>query len=104
MFTYEQKNGKLYDPTNKVIGIGYAGKGEGKNNPDMESVKNTGPLPKGLYYIGKPYDSKHTGVFSIPLIPHPNNNMYGRSAFMIHGDNKDHTASEGCIIQPRITR
>jgi hypothetical protein len=30
--------------------------------------------------------------------------MFGRSAFMIHGDNRTHTASQGCIILRRDLR
>jgi hypothetical protein len=38
------------------------------------------------------------------LTPRPGNQMFGRSAFMIHGDNRTHTASQGCIILRRDLR
>ena len=90
----------------KMLGQGYSGNGKGKNNPDYESVENVGPLPKGDYDIGEPYFSAHTGPFTLPLIPYPTNNMFGRSDFKIHGDSikMPGTASNGCIILPREVR
>lgn len=103
---YNQKTGELTTNSGVVIGKGYAGHGEGKNNPEMESVKNMGPLPKGVYLIGEPYDSGKTGPFTLPLIPEYGNEMYGRSEFKIHGDNitDPGNASHGCIILPRAIR
>jgi hypothetical protein len=42
----------------------------------------------------------------MPLTPDPSNEMFGRSAFFIHGDNPqlNHTASDGCIILIRPLR
>jgi hypothetical protein len=42
----------------------------------------------------------------MPLDPDPNNNMYGRDGFMIHGDSISNpgAASEGCIIMPHFAR
>jgi hypothetical protein len=34
----------------------------------------------------------------------PLTETFGRSALMIHGDNRTGTASEGCIILPRRVR
>ena len=103
---FEQKTGKITDDLGKIIGHGYAGHGEGKNNPEMESVKNTGPLPKGIYYKGQKIDHPKTGPYSIRLIPDKNNQMFGRSGFMFHGDSKRNpgTASEGCIVASRKIR
>jgi hypothetical protein len=103
---YEQSTGKLYSDIRHLFGIGYSGYGEGKNNPSMENIKMTGPLPKGKYIVGKPYDSSHTGPFTLPLTPFEDNNMYGRSDFKIHGDSisAPGTASNGCIILPRSVR
>lgn len=103
---YNQATGELFDNEGRLIGKGYAGKGIGKNNPSMEDVKMIGPLPKGIYAIGEPYDSPHTGPFTLPLIPNPSNQMFGRSDFKIHGDNIENpgNASNGCIIFPRAIR
>jgi hypothetical protein len=104
--TYEQKTGRLFTDDNILIGVGYAGHKEGKNNPEMESVKMIGPLPKGKYEIGPHYESQQTGPFTIMLITFQDNKMYGRSEFRIHGDSKRNpgTASNGCIIMGRAIR
>jgi len=103
---YEQKTGRLTDSKGSIMGVGYSGNGQGKNNPLMQDVKNVGVIPRGKYMIGNPYDSPHTGAFTLPLIPDPTNKMFGRNEFKIHGDNisAPGTASQGCIILPRIVR
>jgi hypothetical protein len=103
-WTYSQGTGKLFDPTGAHVATGYSGKGIGKNNCDMQHVKNVGPIPRGTYTIASPYNSKKVGPFALPLKPDPKNVMHGRSAFLIHGDNSSGTASEGCIILGRMMR
>src|SRR4051812_11896240 len=51
MWTYIQKSGRLLDANLQLVGIGYSGHDVGKNNPAMQSVSNTGPLPCGVYDI-----------------------------------------------------
>lgn len=72
----------------------------------MTNVHNVGPIPAGTYTIEAPMDDDHVGVFALPLTPDPANEMFGRSAFFIHGDNPelDHSASDGCIILARVFR
>jgi hypothetical protein len=81
----------------------YSGKGDALNNPNLESVYQAGPIPRGVWVI----DSTHVdtiGPYTVNLTPVGNNNVfsYGReaSAFRIHGDTTDQnqTASKGCII------
>lgn len=93
---------KIYDR----VARGYAGRDEHKNNPNSQSIKSKGPLPCGLYYIGQPYNSKTRGPYVLRLDPDPSNNMFGRSAFLIHGDSikLPGTASNGCIIMWRSVR
>jgi hypothetical protein len=94
---YAQTTGKL-TLNGKELGIGYAGRGEGLNNPDKEAVRNVGPIPAGSYTLGKPRVYK--GMKNcFDLLP-DGHKALGRSGFLIHGDNKkmDHSASEGCII------
>jgi RHS repeat-associated protein len=81
---------------------GYSGKGEGKNNPDKQGVQGTGPIPRGEYTVGPAVN--HITATAHRLTPNPLNNMEGRSAFLVHGDNASHTASEGCIIMPPNVR
>jgi hypothetical protein len=94
---YHQSSGKMF-LDGKEIGSGYSGKAEGKNNPDKEKEKNVGPIPKGLYKIGKPKEWK--GMQYVFDLSPDGHNAHGRTQFLIHGDSKKNpgNASEGCII------
>jgi len=104
-FVYAQTTGELYfgDATKGLtsLGICYSGHGAGVNNPLYQDVHEFGPIPQGWYTISRFFDD-HGGKGPIVarLAPDAGNNMFGRSGFMIHGDNAkgDHSASEGCII------
>ena len=78
----------------------YAGANGYKNDSSQECVRGKGPLPRGTYTIGSPYNSPHTGKYTLNLIPNLSNAMCGRSAFRIHGASMRHPldSSEGCII------
>lgn len=104
-WTYKQSTGELFH-NGTLVGTGYAGAGDGKNNPDMQQVHNVGPLPQGEYDIQPPQDTVTHGPFVLPLVPSENNEMFGRSAFLIHGDSvvNPGTASQGCIIMPKAVR
>ena len=102
--TYSQISGVLADGRT-VLGTGYSGHDIGKNNPDMQGVHNVGPIPIGSYSInGPPYNTATHGPYVMRLLPLPGTDTLGRSGFLIHGDNTTGTASEGCIIMPRIVR
>jgi len=110
-WTFEQVSGKLYGPEGDLIAIGYAGGNcgenpEGVNNPDLQQMSQVGPLPCGKYKRGEVIEGSHLGPFAIRLIPDPENKMFGRSGFFMHGDNSkgDRSASEGCIIMSRQVR
>lgn len=109
-FQYQQSTGKISlindDGSEQLFGTGWAGHSEGKNNPAMQCVKNTGPLPCGWYTIGQPYDNPHTGVYTMDLTPDSENDMCGRSLFRIHGAafTNPEMSSDGCIIQIRMVR
>ncbi len=103
--TYHQASGTLVlGPL--VLGIGYSGAAEAKNNPAMEMIHDIGPIPKGCYAIGPPHNTLEHGPFVLALVPDPANQMYGRSGFLIHGDSKavPGKASKGCIILSRDVR
>ena len=105
MWVYDQPTGQIFHDE-KAVGTGYSGKGEGKDNPAMESVHNVGPIPKGRYTIGPPHNTLTHGPYVLPLTPDPDNLMHRRSGFLIHGDSRKApgTASEGCIILARAIR
>jgi len=90
---YHRRSGELDINGVTVTKKGYAGAVACRNNPAMEHVRNCGPLPHGTYTME---DAGHyiTKV-TIRLYPAPGNEMYGRSGFLIHGDNEEHTASKG---------
>lgn len=101
MWTYRQASGAFINPKGVIRGIGYAGHGPGVNNPALQNVANVGPLPAGRYTMTEwREDDPHTGLGTIVLTPHPDNEMFGRSAFRIHGDDGTgkRTASHGCIV------
>ena len=106
MFSYNQKTGEIRDSFGKLIGVGYSGKNEGKNNPDMQDIHKVGPIPCGYYTIDSERDTVHHGPYALPLIPDEANEMFGRSEFLIHGDSIEHPgmASEGCIIAAKAIR
>lgn len=103
MLTYSQLTGQLRRD-GVLISLCYAGNGAGLNNPAMQWVKNTGPLPQGEYKLhkidGEAAKEKGLGPLIFFLAPDPTNGMHGRSAFYIHWDNRkrDFSASEGCIV------
>lgn len=108
-FKYSQSTGKLTHD-GELIATGYSGHGDGVNNPAAQAIHSVGPVPQGLWEIGAQMD--HTSVtghnlpLSMRLTPQPGTETFGRSGFLIHGDNVkgDRSASQGCIILPRDVR
>jgi hypothetical protein len=111
-YTYSQATGEFARFGKKPMATGYSGRGKGKNNPAMETVRATGPIPAGRWRIGESYASARTGPVTIPLYSQdekPRDDIdqrTRRSAFRIHGDSikAPGTASSGCIILPRAIR
>lgn len=105
MWTYDQATGAIARD-GRALGRGYAGRGEGKNNPAMQGVHMVGPLPRGRYTIGEPRRDPRLGPWSMPLTPAEENDMLGRSGFWIHPDSISHPgeASEGCICADSALR
>jgi hypothetical protein len=105
-WTYSQSSGKLLH-NGTLVATGYSGHDEGLNNPSLQDEAQIGPIPQGAYSIG-PVTANHPGKGPVvmEIIPKPGTQVFGRSGFLIHGDNQavDHTASHGCIILGRPTR
>lgn len=104
---YSQSTGVLIGPDDIKAGEGYSGHGEGFNNPTWQDVHNIGPIPRGEWQIGAFFDDPGgKGPFVAHLTRAANTETFGRSGFMIHGDNEamNHTASDGCIILSRDLR
>lgn len=100
MWTYNSSNGNL-SHDGVLVATGYSGYGQGLNNPLKQDVHELGPIPQGMWTIGEFFnDPGGKGPIVTRLTPVEGTDTFGRSGFMIHGDNQeaDHTASEGCII------
>jgi len=105
VWIWDQSAGTLHR-NGLIVSRGYAGAGRGKNNPALQGVPSIGPIPRGSWIIGAPYNSANTGPYTLVLSPAPGTDTLGRSAFRIHGDSikSPGTASRGCIILPRAIR
>ena len=115
--TYSQFQGTL-TCTDEITGQqylkcnAYSGRGLGLNNPNyqwlsgdvpkgLESFSHAidaGPIPRGYYRVSAPIRRRGFGDPVLPLSPLSFNEMWGRDAFQIHGDNAVGTASNGCIV------
>ena len=109
---YSQSTGQLTKVDEDANGTttyfadtGYSGIGLGLNNSTLQDIANTGPLPQGFYSIG-PQQNNGPLTQSMRLNPNPDNQMFGRSAFLIHGPhgNDRHDSSNGCPIFQKSTR
>ena len=107
---YDQSSGELKH-NGVLVAKGYSGAGAGKNNPAMEGVRATGPIPTGRWFIRAPYNSKAVGPYVLPVWADDGklDDVHARtkrSAFRIHGDSirAPGTASKGCIIVSRPVR
>ena len=113
-WTYSQSSGEVthVDPDGSVNVYhdgSYSGVGWGLWNPAANDVKNIGPISRGEYTIGHPYDDpSHMGPFVLPLTPAPGQPWIMRKGFAWHGDETrnpgKHLASTGCIVSSRKLR
>jgi Protein of unknown function (DUF2778) len=103
---YEIATGRLYDAAGAIAATGYSGQPDHKNDPQSVSLHDQGPIPPGRYEINPPVETVTHGPYVLPLAPDVGNEMFGRSGFLMHGDNvvAPGTASEGCVIMPRTIR
>lgn len=102
MYVYESSTGRFLKHGVQVA-TGYSGYGISKNRPEREHIRGEGPIPRGRYMIGPARFSRNVGPVAMYLWP-VGHDAHGRSALMIHGDNRTQTASRGCIILPRVVR
>ncbi len=109
LWIYQQSTGNLYSEGNNpsaitLVGRGYSGAVGYQNNGALESLRNVGPIPTGNYTIGAQgtYVTSAGTVLrgAMTLTPKSDSWPYGRSGFLIHGDNTGggRSASEGCVI------
>ena len=106
MWVFKQSTGELFHD-GEVMAMGYSGRDNGKNCPDMQSVHDVGPIPCGMWHIVYLLSTTvDHGPYVLTLTPAKETNTFGRSGFLIHGESiaAPGTASHGCIILPRIVR
>lgn len=113
MLTYRQSTGELFTAAGVLLAKCYAGGNipprfdpSAKNNPARQEEHCIGPLPRGRYTIGPSHNEPTLGPCAMYLQPDPQNVMFGRSGFFIHGDSIAHPgeASEGCIVMSTFAR
>lgn len=103
---YGQVTGRL-ELDAALLAICYSGHGEGKNNPAMQSVRDVGPIPVGLWRVAEVIDQHpRLGPCVLRLEPCDGTETYGRTALCVHGDDIAHPGcgSDGCICAPRPGR
>ena len=104
---YEVATGKMFRPDGTLLGVGGSGRDVGFNNPSMQDVPFVGPLPSGGYTIGEAQDHSVLGPVAMPLTPDPEDMMFGRNDFWIHGWSAERgvtKSSDGCILQSKPCR
>jgi len=108
VLTYSQTSGEMRGASGDLLGTGYAGHGAGANNPALQSIPDTGPLPQGIYTINPPVDTVTHGPYVMWLDPDPSNQMFSRFGFGIHADEianpGKRLASTGCIVMSNEAR
>jgi hypothetical protein len=130
MLKYEQPTGTLFDPTGKVIAVGYSGNGLGLNNHAVEHVAKVGPLPAGdtagsgkwlmTDFSGTAhYEDKGPAVIHLTPLPDDAGSIEWAARYLdgvkenpldegmlVHGDNAqlNFSASEGCMIMKLSAR
>jgi hypothetical protein len=105
VWTYRQSTGEL-SCDGAVVAKGYSGHVPCRNDPTKQDVAMYGPIPRGRYTIGDPFESQLHGPATMRLQPSAGNKMFGRAGFLIHGDSLrlPGWASEGCIVLGRTVR
>jgi len=113
---YSQRDGKLLDMEDRLVGQGYSGAPGHVNKPEFQDEVDKGVIPEGTWTIGEVIvnreDARGMGPDVIKLEPDAATaeriRAMGRdpNTFYIHGDNqrKNQSASEGCIIMKQKER
>lgn len=106
MWTHQQSTGILIAPDGEIESHGYSGQPPYVNDVTAQGMHGLGPCPVGLYTIGPWHDDEKLGPCVARLIPDPDNYMFGRDDFYIHGDDiaRPGYGSDGCLVHGRAAR
>ena len=108
-FQYQQSTGILTHD-GEELASGYSGHGPGVNAPNTQNLHGIGPIPQGVYTIAPPHADAQVGPVAMRLTPAPENVMFNRGDFLIHGGLSSdaitgkETASHGCIVLNHTAR
>jgi hypothetical protein len=101
-WTYSQSTGVMMNPGGTIIATGYSGHAPHVNDGSAQADPDVGPIPLGQWSIGAAFQDPEKGPCVMRLTPAVLTDTFGRSGFMIHGDEVEHPgaelASHGCII------
>lgn len=111
-YVYAQATGRLWlrdeqsQEKAKSVGRGYSGHPPYVNQTEAEAMVARGPIPRGSYRLHGPFNHSRLGPVCFYMEPAKGNTMFGRSGFLIHGDNQngDQSGSHGCVILSRAIR
>lgn len=112
-WTFKQGTGEIFNPQGEVVDLAWSGYGDYRNKPEFQSLKHLGCLPRGPYHIQQAIRHPKLGKLAMQLIPFPENEMFGRSEFFLHGYLKDnpstvvnetYLSSHGCICTEYLIR
>ena len=87
---YHQASGNfiaINEATNAIVSdvMGYSGYRLGCNDPEMQQVRNVGPIPTGSWTVGATaVHGTKMGSYAIPVTPDHTTRTYDRSGFYIH--------------------
>jgi len=103
---YSQSTGTITDDDGMFIAFGWSGHGAAKNDPASQTIRATGPLPRGVYRVD-PWEKSRPALG--PMVAHLtmiSGESFGRDAFYIHGPSSKNYGQEskGCIVVPRPGR
>jgi hypothetical protein len=108
MLFYSQKEGIVKQDSQVLDSSSYSGHGVGVNNPASQELVGIGPIPCGIYDIMDSHTSPKSGPLTMNLVPRSGTEVFGRSGFEWHGDERENVgkelASHGCIISCIKTR
>jgi hypothetical protein len=105
IYRYNQNTGELRSG-DKVLGTGFSGKGEAKNDPESFKERITGVIPTGDWQVDRRREDPKTGepILDLHLFTggHVNGRMPGEN-FTMHPDNVPNAGESG-IAMPRHVR